>query len=43
MAEHMIQGRAAAEVIDDVEALFERTYENNLVCLHEKLKRTKPR
>lgn len=27
MAEHMIQGRAAAEVIDDVEALFERTYE----------------
>ena len=27
MAEHMIQGRAAAEVIDDVERLFERTYE----------------
>ncbi|MCW8888471.1 MAG: Crp/Fnr family transcriptional regulator [Gammaproteobacteria bacterium] len=27
MAEHMMQGRAAAEVIDDVEALFERTYE----------------
>ncbi len=27
MAEHMIQGRAAAEVIDDAERLFERTYE----------------
>ena len=27
MAEHMMQGRAAAEVIDDVERLFERTYE----------------
>jgi len=27
MAEHMIQGRAASEVIDDVEALFARTYE----------------
>ncbi len=27
MAEHMIQGRAAAEVIDDIEVLFERTYE----------------
>jgi hypothetical protein len=27
MAEHMLQGRAAAEVIDDVERLFERTYQ----------------
>mgnify|MGYP000495121864 CR=1 FL=1 len=27
MAEHMMQGKAAAEVIDDVEALFARTYE----------------
>ena len=27
MAEHMMQGRAASEVIDDVESLFARTYE----------------
>ena len=26
MAEHVMQGRAAAEVIDDLEALFEREY-----------------
>ena len=27
MAEHVMQGRAAAEVIDDLEALFEREYQ----------------
>lgn len=27
MAQHMLQGRAAAEVIDDLEALFDRYYQ----------------